>query len=207
MSEIELNPMFLRMRKSMGGIVIYEKNGKLMARVKGRRKTPPTEAQAEVSSAFSRVASYWEPMQGILQLSWFSSGNKKKMNGYNLFIRENFSKERDGEPITLAKSFGDIDKPVISAAPGGSGEIVVSYSISPSETGMKLHLFIKKRTDGLSSGDLIRYSVNRESVSPYTISKLEPGSEYFIYAVLTDWDYSASTQVSASAGITAQAGF
>lgn len=206
MSELEMNPLFLGMRKSVGGFVLYNRKGKTIVRLKGKKTKSPSEAQLEINNTFSRLTSFWEPMQGILQNSWYAAGIKKDMNGYNLFVKENFGKERNGFPIVLAKNFGDIDPPVISALPGNAGEISVSYQVTPAETDRQIHLFLKRKLDGLSNGDLTRYSVNRDDNSPFTVSGLEPDGEYYIYAVLTDWEYKTATQVSASVCVVAKAG-
>jgi hypothetical protein len=202
MSEVKLNPMFLSMRKSLGDIVIYERNGKLLTRVKGKTSEVKSPAQVEVQAAFTRLADYWSELGDVIQLSWYSWGKKKKLSGYNAFIKENFSKERTGEPIELGKQLGEIEPPVISAVPGSTGEVLCTFSISPADSGSYIHFFIKQK----DAGEISRFSAGTGAVSPYAISGLVPGSEYFLYVVLTDGEFKASTEVSLSQGITVSAG-
>jgi len=206
MSSFDLNPMFLRMRKSLGNIVIYQRNGKYFTRVKPRKSEVTTEAQAEVHNTFSRLADCWSESGSIIRSSWLNWGESRKINGYNGFMQVNFAKERVGEPLELAKQLGEIEPPVISAVPGGPGEIVCTFSISPSESGRYIHFFLKQKVSGISSGHLRRISAGADAVSPFTINGLTHGSEYFLYTVLTDSEFKTSTEVSASAGITVIAG-
>ena len=205
MSEFELNPMFLRMRRSLGDIVIYEREGQLYTRIKGKRGRTPSDAQRVVHGTFQRLTSDWSAVNGIMHTAWYASGEARRINGYNLFIKENFASERAGRPIELFRAVGDTDAPQILGAPAGSGEINISWTL-PASGDRSLHLFVKKQTAGISDGVIRRISIASGAASPYLLSGLEPGSGYYVYAVLTDGEYAASQRVSASTGIVVTAG-
>ena len=201
MSQFDLNPMFLRMKKSLGDIVIYERNGQLFTRVKGKKTSAPTDAQKDVHAAFARLSSDWSSAGSLMNSSWYSHGERKKINGYNLYMKSNFKNEREGKAVELFKPMGEIMPPVINAVPGSAGQIVINYTIP--EAGRFIHFFVKKR--GEQESMLKRYSPEGEGQS-FTVSNLEPAAEYFIYAALTDRTYSEATQVSASVAAVSVAG-
>ena len=206
MSVLELNPMFLRMNKSLGEIVIYERDGKMFARVKGKKTAPPTAAQMEVNATFSRLSSDWTSAGILMNSSWHKQGDKKKTNGFNLYMKTNFKNEREGKSIELFKPTGEIAPPVFSAAPGASGEIICTYTIPAESAGKHIHFYAKKRNGGLSEGQFKRFSSASEESNTFTLPNLEPGAEYYIYAALTDNEYNEATQVSASVSVIAAAG-
>ncbi len=204
MSEIELNPMFLRMRKGLGDVVFFERDGRLYTRVKGRKNSQPSAAQLEVQAAFARLTSDWSSAGTLMNNSWYRYGEKKKLNGYNLFIKQNFKNERERRLIELFRPLGEIMSPSISAAPGAAGEIVCTFTIPATEAGRFIHFFAKKTGD--NEATMKRFSPGSGAASPYTISGLDAGADYFVYAVLTDKDYREATEVSSSVGVPAKAG-
>ncbi len=206
MSEFELNPMFLRMNRSLGDIVIYERDGKLYTRVKGKRKAAPSPAQLEIQETFARLCSDWSETGEIMRSSWYSYGEKKNMNGYNIYMKENFSKEKSGEPIRLFRQIGDTEPPEFTASGSGTGEIDCEFTIPANASTRHLHFFVKGKKDNVSEGEIRRYSAGKGAASPFKLTGLDSGGEYFIYAVLTDAEYTASKEVSASNAIMAQAG-
>ncbi len=206
MSKFELNPMFLRMNQSLGNIVIYERNGKMYTRVKGKRTAAPSPAQIEVNETFSRLSSDWTSAGTLMNSSWYRYGEKKKINGYNLYMKTNFKNEREGKAIELIKPLGEITSPVVSSAPRESGEIICTYTIPPEESGRFIHFFVKKRIEGISSGVIKRHSPENTFSNSYIIRNLEPGSEYIIYSALTDKAYKDSTEFSASVFLESSAG-
>ncbi len=206
MSKFDLNPMFLRMNQSLGDIVIYERNGQMYTRVKGKKTAIPSVAQTEVNQTFARLSSDWSSAGTLMNQSWYKSGEKKKLNGYNLYMKANFSNEREGKALELFKPVGEIMSPVISCTPGASGEILCSYTIPAEETGRFIHFFVKMRSEGISSGVIKRYSPDDTSLSGYSIKNLEPGSEYMIYSILTDKPYKDAAEVSASVAVISSAG-
>jgi hypothetical protein len=206
MSDIELNPMFLRIRRSIGNIVIYQRDGKYFTRVKPQKSGLKSAAQSEVTDALTRLANCWSAAGAIMRISWLTWGDSRKINGYRGFVKINFAKEKAGEPIELTKQLGEIEPPVLTATAGGAGEIVCTFSISPADSGRHINFFIVRRLSGKSYGEIRRISGGSEPVSPFTISGLAPGSEYFLYAVLTDSEFKTATEVSASAGVIVTAG-
>lgn len=206
MSQFELNPMFLRMRKSIGDMVIYERDGQLYTRVKGRKTGRNSPAQIAVNEAFARLSSDWSTAGPLMNSGWYILGDRKKLNGYNLFMKMNFKNEREGRPIDLFQPMNGMPSPVISASPGSAGEIELSCVMPEGSTGRFMNFFFKKRVNGVSDGLIKRYSPDAPGAQVYRLSGLEPGAEYFVYAVLTDAAYNVAKDVSASAGLTATAG-
>jgi hypothetical protein len=206
MSDLELNPMFHRMNKSLGNIVIYERDGKLYTRMKPKKSAGQSPAQLEVTNTFSRLSSDWKSAGTLMKSTWYRPGEKRNRGGMKLYIKANFRNEREGKPVELFMSEGDILPPVISAAPGGSGEIVCTYTIPAEESGRHIHFYAKKRIEGISDGKMKRFSPGAGSSSPFTMTGFEPGGEYFIYAALADNVHDEAEQVSAAASVVAAAG-
>lgn len=206
MSDLELNPMFHRMGKSLGNIVIYERDGKLYTRVKPKKTAAKTPAQLEVTDTFTRLSSDWKSAGTLMKSTWYRPGEKKIRGGMKLYLKANFKNERDGRPVELFRSDGDIQPPVITAAPGGSGEIVCTYTIPAEETGRHIHFYAKKRVEGISDGKFKRFSPGENGSNPFTMSGFEPGGEYFLYAALADGTHDEAELVSAAASVIAAAG-
>lgn len=206
MSQFDLNPMFHRMKNSLGNVVIYERDGQLFTRVKPKKKSGATAGQKEIHTTFASLSSDWSSAGTLMNSSWYTHAEKKKQHAYNLYMKTNFKKAREQKAIELFKPLGEIMSPAISAAPGAAGEIVCTYTIPETENGRFIHFFTKRKNDGDGENIIKRYSVAGTGSSAHTITNLEPGSEYFIYAVLTDQNYTEATMVSASVAVTAFAG-
>ncbi|HPS57999.1 MAG TPA: fibronectin type III domain-containing protein [Spirochaetota bacterium] len=206
MSQFDLNPMFHRMKNSLGNVVIYERDGQLYTRVKPKKKTGSTGAQKEIHTAFASLSSDWSSAGTLMNSSWYKHGEKKKQHAYNLYMKTNFKKAREQKAIELFKPMGEIMSPAVTAAPGAAGEIVCTYTIPEAEAGRFIHFFVKRKSDGEDENIMKRYSPAGTDSSTHTITNLEPGAEYFIYAALTDMDYKEATMVSASVAVTALAG-
>jgi len=206
MSDLELNPMFHRMRKSLGNIVIYERDGKLYTRVKPKKTAAQTPAQLEVTNTFSRLSADWKSAGTLMKSTWYRTGDKKSRSGMPLYLKTNFKNEREGKAVELFRTGGEILPPVITAAPGGSGEIVCTYTVPAEETGRQIHFYTKKRVEGISEGKMRRFSPGESGSNPYTMSGFEPGGEYFIYAALADGTHDEAELVSAAASVISAAG-
>ncbi|HPS88320.1 MAG TPA: fibronectin type III domain-containing protein [Spirochaetota bacterium] len=206
MSDLELNPMFRSMRKSLGDIVIYERDGKLYTRVKPKKTAAQTPAQLEVTNTFSRLSSDWKSAGTLMKSSWHRPGDKKSRRGMQLYLKTNFKNEREGKAVELFRSEGEILPPVITAAPGGSGEILCTYTVPAEEAGRHIHFYVKKRTEGISDGKIRRFSPGENGSNPFTMSGFEPGGEYFIYAALADNTHDEAKLVSAAVSVISSAG-
>ena len=85
----------------------------------------------------------------------------------------------------------------LTAAPGTSaGEIVCTFL--PAEEGCHITFFTRKEEEPGIKSPIMRHDAGADTVSPFTISGLEPGANYSIYAVVTDAEYDNALTVSQS---------
>ncbi len=200
MALVKLDPAFKGLSGTLGDMVYYSMNGRTYARKKVKYTDTPTPEQIKVRIVFRELNSDWKSIKGPMRRSWDQWAEKKGKRAHNVYIGENFAKQRSGEPVELCKAMGDLVLDSFTAAPGGSGEIRCEFTHG--ETGNELHiyLFTKKRENGLSAGEIKMHDGGKNTQSPFTITGLEPGAEYAVYAVLTDGKYDEAQQVSASIG-------
>ncbi|MBN2038789.1 MAG: hypothetical protein JW864_02035 [Spirochaetes bacterium] len=66
--------------------------------------------------------------------------------------------------------------------------------------------FAQSIADGKAGAEIQTFEAGANAISPYTISGLEAGTEYFVYAVITNDGYASAETVSASVSMRATAG-
>ncbi len=204
MADTKLNPIFEGFSKKIGNLVFCERNGKTIVRRLGEYHDAKSEAQMAQRGAFSDIAGDWGSLAGIIQKSWKEFARGKKMTGYNAFMKANSSRQRTGQPLELSKPMGEERLDGFTATSGeSSGEI--SFAFTPLAAGRHLTLFLQKRVDGMGEGPFVRHNCGADPVFPLSVSGLEAGGSYFIYAVVTDRPYAEATTVSASVSAAASA--
>jgi hypothetical protein len=206
MADAKINPVFEGFSRQIGDLVFVHSNGKTFVRRKGNPGNPKTAKQLSVRKTLSELVIDWSSLDGMMHMGWKQWSAKKKKKGNNVFVGENFEKQRAGLPIQLFRPVGKLKLTVFTAMPGASGGITCEYTIEGGGTGKYIYFFTKKRINGIAGGGITMHSGGADPVSPYTINGLEPGSEYCVYAVVTNGEYSSATEVSASIGVVAMAG-
>lgn len=164
-----------------------------------------TENQAEVRKAFATLVKDWKYLTGVISDSWELGTDGTNASGYNIFMGANISHRRNGEPLELCKGTGEELLMNFTAETGTSaGEIICSFL--PPEAGCHVTIFARREVElGLIS-KFTRYDAGANPSSPYTITGLESGAQYYIYAVVTDAQYDTALTVSQSVAALATAG-
>ena len=207
MPTIKLNPLITDIRNRMGTTVFSK--WKDTNYVRGY--TPPTdrntEAQGMVRNAFSRLVEAWKNIGSAARETWNALSAGRNMTGYNAFIQKNFeSMKADLALMVSAPLYGEGPADFDAQAGTAAGEITCSFK-TPTEKGKAVTLFTQKRANGNGHGQPVMMRYEREdAASPVTLSGLEPGVEYHVYAVLTDGPYDAAKAVSGSVSASAKAG-
>ncbi|HON78436.1 MAG TPA: hypothetical protein PK544_08105 [Spirochaetota bacterium] len=205
MAEVDINPVFQGFRNKIGELVFYQKDGETFVRRNGRHSDPNTESQQDVRNTFKELTSIWKQISGIMRKGWTELAKNRKGNGYNAFIKDNFAQRRAGVPIELFKQIGDLALLTFTAAPGASGEAECAFTPAPVTDGRHLTIFaIRNIAEGQM--EVTVHPMGADAASPITVTGLEPGAAYDLYAVLTDAEYTAATQSSASKGAAVTAG-
>ena len=206
MADVKLNPVFEAFRKQIGNLVFFELNGKTHVRRKGIIRNPKSPEQVEVRSSLSELVTDWSSLNGMMHTGWQLWAAKKKMKGNNAYVSENFEKQRNSEPVELFKPVGSITLNAFTAAPGAAGEITCTFEITGGSTGRFIHFFTKRRDTGMQREGFAMHSSAESPVSPFTITGLVQGAEYYVYAAVTDSAYDTAKEVSASIGVISAAG-
>jgi len=201
MAQWELSPAFMKVRRRLGNMVFYELKGEIHARKRPSKREKDSPAQAEVISTFKKLIGDWRCLDSVIQESWRAAARSQPRHGsgYTLFMGTNLSHRRRGEPLELSKTLGQSPLLYFRARLGHApGEIRCEFAFADPPAGRHLSFYIQKREDGFASGELARIEAGMETASPFTLSGLEPGGEYFIYAAVTEKAYSESLMVSSS---------
>lgn len=187
----------------MDDAVIVTRNGESYMKVY-KKILSNSANQLEIRQAFKSLVADWKYLTGIVSESWNFLTKGTNASGYNAFIGANILHRRAGDPLELCPGLGEEIVMNLTAAPGGTGQLVCSFL--PAETGRHITFFARKDTEPGIKGVIIRFDAGADPVSPYTITGLEPGAKYSVYAVATDAEYEKAKTVSQSSSSTATAG-
>ena len=207
MPTIKLNPLITDIRNRMGSTVFSKWKGVNYVRGYVSQRDSKTEDQMKVRGTFSRLVGIWKGLGQAVQNTWtvFSSGTN--MTGYNAFIAENFENMKADLALILSQPMDEEPVSGFSAASGASaGSIDCSFQ-TPAEKGKQITLFAQQTagTNGNGKSSLVRLETG-QATSPVTMTGLEPGAGYRVYAVLTDGPYADAKKVSESVCAEAKAG-
>ena len=174
MADVKLNPVFEGFAKKIGDLVFVTSNGKTFVRRKGNPGNPKTLKQMGVRKSLSELVIDWSYLTGIMHEGWKLWGAKKKMKGNNIFVSENFQKQRTGLPIQLFRPVGNLKLTEFTAAAGAAGEIICQYTIEGGASGKHIYFFTKKQVEGIAAGEITTYNGGADPASPFTVTGL-PG--------------------------------
>lgn len=206
MANWELSPAFQSVNKKLGNMVFYNIDGTTFARRRPVKRSASSAAQESVTGSFKKLSASWRYLDGIVQASWNTQANKKKrISAYSAFIGANINRHRNGEPLGISIPAGENGLVSLTARPGSSaGEIICEFTKNVGDADKFVTFFRQKKTNGSADPAITRIETGAGILSPFTITGCESGSEYFIYAVLTDKAYiEAGTVSAASAALSA----
>jgi len=185
-------------------VIVTMQNGDAYMKVY-KKYVSYTEKQIEVRLAFKTLVNDWKYLSGVIHNSWKSYDDDSNASGYNNFMGANVSHRRAGEPVEISREFGEEPLMSFTATPGtDAGEITCEFL--PVDEGRHITLFVRKVTDPGVKAPITRYDTGAETASPFTITGLEQGVEYCVYAVVTNARYDQAISVSQSAGMKTNAG-
>ena len=188
----------------MDDAVIVTRKGTNYMMVYKKTKREQTVNQQAVQDAFKTVVADWKYLTGIIRKSWDVYTGDTNVSGYNAFMGVNISHRRAGEPLELCAGMGEEILMNLTAAPGTAGEIVCTFL--PTETGRHITFFSRKEVEPGIKSPISRHDSGTGTVSPFTITGLETGANYYIYAVVTDSQYDSALTVSQSVAVSSIAG-
>jgi hypothetical protein len=129
------------------------------------------------------------------------------MTGRNAFIGANVTRVIAGEALELFKPMGEEPPASFSAQAGAAaGGITCSFTLPPGSVDKHLFIFTQLKDSGKGTGDIKRYEAGVNPASPFEIEGLEPGAEYFVYALLADDEYANAVKASEAVVVTATTG-
>lgn len=185
-------------------VIVTMPNGEAYMRTY-RKVISKTEKQVEVRKAFSSLVKDWKHLTGIISDSWDLLTKGTNANGYNAFMGANVSHRRAGRPIELCRGMGEELLINFTARAGStSGDIVCSF-LTPEQC-RHVTIFTRKEVEPGEPSPISKHVAGETPSSPFTISGLESGAQYYIYAVVTDAEYSSAKTVSQSVAALCSAG-
>lgn len=207
MAKVRLSTLVADVRNRLGNVVFSKWKATNYVREYTTYSRGNSEKQAEIRNGFALLVSVWKSMGQVMHNSWNAYVQGMNMTGFNAFIKANSARVAECEALELFKSYGENDLVSISAEGNASaGEIVCSFSMPQSSIGRYVVFFVQKITDGKVTDEIRTIEAGVNPSSPFRISGLEPGAEYFVYAIITDNMYSSAATASASVSMRATAG-
>ncbi len=207
MATVKLNILVSDVRNRLGNVVFSKWKKTNYVREYAQYSRGNTPRQVEVRSAFSLLASVWKTMGIFMQSTWdhFSSG--QNMTGRNAFIGANVKNVIDGAPLELFKPMGKMPVASFSAGAGSSpGAIRCLFALPAGSENSYVFFFSQLRNEGRGTNVIRRFDAGMNPASPFDLTGLNAGAEYFVYAVLADNGYLNASEASASTAVSATAG-
>lgn len=204
MGQPVFNPILDGFSRSIGNLTFYKHGGKTFTRRRSAPTGAPTSKQSAVRRSFLQAAADWRTLPAIIRKSWNEAAQYGR--GYNRYIGVNSPKYREKSPVKLSEAFGLEIQPAITAAAGGSGQIVLSASEIDGFSG---ELTVFYRPVPAEGEAYTRFSsVHQPVTGPASVTILGcvPGKEYELQAILSDKELTLASALSASIGLKASAG-
>lgn len=209
MAKVKFNTLVKDVRNRMGDVVFSKWKETSYVKEYTKQAGPLSEKQAEVRAAFTSTVEIWKKIGGIMHRSWEHLVAKENLTGFNAFIGRNSNLIRSGKPLDLFTRFGETEIEALSfiAQSGTSaGSVVCTFTLPASQAPLNIIFFSQKIENGKGTTQINVHELSASDSSPYTITGLESGADYFIYGVAADAQYASAKSVSASASASVKAG-
>jgi len=207
MAKAELSVLLSDLRNRIGNVVFSKWRDTNYVKEYKVYSGEPTAKQLEVRNAFSLLVSIWKHMGQLHQRAWDVYSSDKNMTSLNAFIGVNSKHVLGNEALELFKPMGedallslnaDYDPP--------TGEIVCSFAHAESLADKHVIFFTQRVIEGKVTNEVFIHEAGLNPASPFSITGLEPGAEYYVYAIVTDSDYANAALVSSALSMLATAG-
>ena len=207
MSKVTLSPIITDLRNRMGNVVFSKWKETNYVKQYSSHSRGNSERQLEIREAFAVVVAIWKNAGTTLHATWDAYAENLNMSGYNAFIKANISRVLEGAQMELFKSTGEDEPASLNAGTGAaSGEIVCEFTLPGSGEQRHVIFFAQRIENNRAAGSISLYQAGPAPSSPFTITGLEAGAEYFVYAIVTNADYANAESVSVAACIRTVAG-
>lgn len=207
MAKVKLSTLVADVRNRLGNVVFSKWKDTNYVKEYTTYSRGSSEKQLEIRNAFALLVSVWRNMGQIMHSSWNAYAQNMNMTGFNAFIKANSARVLECEALELFKKNGEDELVSIAAEDNApAGEIVCSFSMPQNSAGRHIVFFVQKIMDGKVTDEINTRQTGIDPVSSFTITGLDPGMEYFVYAVITDDEYASASTASVSVSIRATAG-
>jgi hypothetical protein len=136
----------------------------------------------------------WNVLDDAVRQSWNTQGSPRSINEYNLFMTENITLLKNGEPINLTRGTGLI-APEVTAVSETKGGIILTYKAAAEALYLSVYLQDEKHQN-----KFVTVITNTESAHT-VITGLTSDTEVTVYCVFCDTPMAQSVRISASQAI------
>ncbi|TAL39063.1 MAG: hypothetical protein EPN93_03030 [Spirochaetes bacterium] len=205
MSKVKFISVLTESHGRMKDVVFKTRNGRSTMYQYEKHTQDLTANQEKVRKAFVKLVDDWKQLSPLVRKSWDGHGENPNASGYNIFIGDNSPRQMAAEPLRLSRKLGEERLADFKATPGGAaGQI--SCGFAPVNGDRHLAFFVQEKANGVATGSLERHDGGANCASPFIVTGLNPGMEYFVYALVTDKAYHEAMLVSESVGMLTTAG-
>ncbi len=192
------NPTTGGRSKRIGDMVLYRSGGKTFARPAGVSARSRADAHAAIRAAFAVVSSIWRGEGGVHHACWEKAARGGYLNGYSAFMGANICRARKGEGLALFRGTGIKALASLDAVPAPRGGGILVSFLPALRRGEYLTLFVQPKCGGMPGLPVMRREFGEAPVSPLRIDGLTPGTDYFVYGVVTNAPYADADRISSS---------
>ena len=204
MGEPKFNPILDGFNRSIGNLTFYSRDGKTFTRRRSGPTGDPTASQSVVRKSFLLAAADWRTLPSIIKKSWREAAPYRR--GYNRFIGINSVRYKNHDPIRLSEPLGMESQVTVTAVPGASGAIDLSFGIPEGFTGELTVFYRPVPTEEEAYTRFISMHQTINASGSLTLQKCLTGRVYEIQMVLSDKEMSSATMVSEAVALKAAAG-
>jgi hypothetical protein len=196
MAKVLFDPVVKSISNGLGNFVYATRGGKAYIRMRPHKAAWTTPEQTKHRMMFGVAAKVWKALPEAVRKSWSTLRSSTGRNEFNIFMSENLTLLKKGEPMILSHGSGLV-APAAEAVSNSKGEISLTYK----STTRPLFLTVCRQTTGDDSRIEFVADETDNSDTQITLSGLASGKETIVYCLFCDTPMAEAGMISASQSV------